>query len=472
MFICSVAKGPVNICVKERSMKIKEAYEVYKNFEVPSLSEIRDIASEHSKTSLVIIILLVVLLLLALQYIPHYQVVQFNVTNQKDLADAENSYRATLAQIFGGVAIAVGLYYTWRRINIAEEDLKATKEGQITERFTRAVDQLGAIDKDGNPAIEIRLGGIYSLEGVANESEKNYSPIMEILTAYIRKNSPVETEETQDKVSLDIQAILTIIRRRKYFFISKESKSLEYNRLDLRRTNLRKANLEKAHLGEAIFIESDLRKANLEKTILKGANLIEANLEEADLRRANLENAHLEKANLKKASFVGGAYLGGAKLTEANLEEAYLRKANLEEAYLEKANLKKVNLEAANLEEANLEEAYLREAKLEGANFKGANLRKANLGAANLGAADLTETNLKGAKLDSAYFGKDCLGLCETTNLLYATLEGADLKGAKNLTVNQLSKAKTLYKAELDEELEAKLREKGFGYLLDNKPER
>lgn len=173
-------------------MKIKEAFEHYKKFKVPSLSEIRDTASEHTKTSLVIIILLVVFLLLALQYIPHYQVAQFNITSQKDLADAEISYRATLAQIFGGVAIAIGLYYTWRRIGIAEEDLKTTQknlkvaqEGQITERFTRAVDQLG------NPSMEIRLGGIYALEQIAYESYKYYWPIMEILTAYIRKNSPV-----------------------------------------------------------------------------------------------------------------------------------------------------------------------------------------------------------------------------------------------------------------------------------------
>lgn len=102
-------------------MNPKEAYEKYKKFKVPSLSEIRDTASEHSKASLVIIIFLVVLLLMALQYIPHLQVAQFNITSQKDLADAENSYRATLAQILGGVAIVIGLYYTWQRNNIAQE---------------------------------------------------------------------------------------------------------------------------------------------------------------------------------------------------------------------------------------------------------------------------------------------------------------------------------------------------------------
>ena len=79
-----------------------------------------------------------------------------------------------------------------RSKGLHRKNLKIAQEGQITERFTRAVDQLGAIDQLGNPAIEIRLGGIYALERIANESEKDYWPIMEILTAYVRKNSPVE----------------------------------------------------------------------------------------------------------------------------------------------------------------------------------------------------------------------------------------------------------------------------------------
>jgi hypothetical protein len=199
--------------------------------------------------------------------IPHWQVSGIN--NSTVQATQENQDRTTLAQILGGAAIGIGLYYTWRRIGIAEEDLKATKknlevaqEGQITERFTRAVEQLGAVDKDGNPAIEIRLGGIYALERIANESDKDYWPIMEILTAYVRKNSHVEYGERtfsyeysnaykesieiedrkmQDKVSLDIHAIISVIRRRRYFFNSGET-----DHLDLRGTNLREANFQGA----------------------------------------------------------------------------------------------------------------------------------------------------------------------------------------------------------------------------------
>jgi hypothetical protein len=39
-------------------------------------------------------------------------------------------------QILGGAALLSGLYSTWRTLQV-------NREGQITERFTRAIDQLG-----------------------------------------------------------------------------------------------------------------------------------------------------------------------------------------------------------------------------------------------------------------------------------------------------------------------------------------
>ena len=97
--------------------------------------------------------------------------------------------------MLGGVAIGISLYYTWQKNNIAQE-------GQITERFTRAIDQLG------KRALEIRLGGIYALERISKESKEDYWPIMEILTAYVRKNSSAEIVENKKvtDLSIDIQA--------------------------------------------------------------------------------------------------------------------------------------------------------------------------------------------------------------------------------------------------------------------------
>jgi hypothetical protein len=66
------------------------------------------------------------------------------------------------------------------------------EQGQNTERLTRGIDQLGATDDDGNPRLDIRLGGIYALERIDKEShERPYqSTVMEVLTAYVRENAP------------------------------------------------------------------------------------------------------------------------------------------------------------------------------------------------------------------------------------------------------------------------------------------
>jgi hypothetical protein len=57
------------------------------------------------------------------------------------------------------------------------EQTKADRDRRITESFAKAVEQLGS-DK-----LETRLGAIYTLERISQESEREYWPIMETLTA-------------------------------------------------------------------------------------------------------------------------------------------------------------------------------------------------------------------------------------------------------------------------------------------------
>jgi len=101
-------------------MDLRETVKKYKQLQIPSLSIICEKANQYSKTCLFTFIILFLVFIYLMQQVPHWQVAQFGITNPKDLADAENSYRATLAQIFGGVAIAIGLYYTSyiRQVNV------------------------------------------------------------------------------------------------------------------------------------------------------------------------------------------------------------------------------------------------------------------------------------------------------------------------------------------------------------------
>ena len=135
--------------------------------------------------------ILAVLVLAVLICVPAWQVERVRARLDKpdayQLASLEDEYRRTLAQILAGCGLLVGLYWTSRRVKATEENVRVAEEGHITERFTKAIEQLG---QKGPDNMAIRLGGIYALERIAKDSEKDHGPIMEVLTAYMRENAP------------------------------------------------------------------------------------------------------------------------------------------------------------------------------------------------------------------------------------------------------------------------------------------
>jgi uncharacterized membrane protein len=223
----------------------------------------------------------------------------------------------------------------------AQNALELNRRGQITDRFTRAIDQLGKVDDYGNKQVEIRVGGIYALEQIARDSEEDYWPIMEVLAAYLRQNAPWIPEEDQQGEELspapDIRAITDVLRRRNSYFGRGEA-----DPLDLSLTNLSGANF----LG-ANFSRTNLSRTNLSRAELQGAELQYANLQGADLREADLREADLRGAWLQGADFQG------ANLQYANLQGADFQGANLQYANLQGADLSSVqSLTQEQLEEA------------------------------------------------------------------------------------------------------------------------
>src|SRR5215208_5616278 len=220
-----------------------------------------------------------------------------SISQRQDLVQGLASGGQALAVLLTGAVALIGLYLTRQNTNeqlqqaresqerqlqqaresqertqqSAQETLRLTEQGQITERFTRAIDQLGATidDKESKPKLEIRLGGIYALERIAKDSpERDYSTVMEVLTAYARENAPytpleeaAEQEEASEQDKADepqkvafpqeqraaIRAIADVIRR-----LHEEDGMPEEHlvRLDLHNTNLQRANLQGADLQE------------------------------------------------------------------------------------------------------------------------------------------------------------------------------------------------------------------------------
>ncbi len=266
-----------------------------------------------------------------------------------------------LVSITALVFSVIALHYTYITASAAKRN--------SSNDITKAITLLGAIDKSGNPAIDRRLGGICTLEKIANESDRDYWPIMEILTAYIRKNSSAEKCLKARYISLDIQEILSVIRRRKNYFSNGEFKHLDLQNTCLKGAELSEANLEGADLSEANLEGADLFEANLEGVNLSEANLKRANLEGADLFEANLERADLSEANLKRANLAWSnlrdARLQGTKLRDANLEEALLKGVEIWDENLD--GIKELKFDQLSnvktLYNAKLDDAHLRPLK-------------------------------------------------------------------------------------------------------------
>ena len=365
----------------------------------PSDSEERQDEKWYDRTRYQVLLFVggIVLFVLVGGWILDWYIEPHTSGQKKDLVQA-------LGLLTAGVAGAVGIFFTWRGQRItqeslqdtrenSEENLRLAREGQITERFTRAIDQLGATDEANNKKLEIRLGGIYALERIAGDSlamedspGRDYSTVMEVLTAYVRENTPQAlgpsngfsdaasrlneaTAEVEERVTqpappgprrptADIQAILDVLRRLQDRVPEEYRTRLDLHEANLQGAILRRANLQSAHLRGvnlqmAILWGANLRGAILERSNLLGANLREVNFQGADLRAADLQGADLQGANLQEAHLLG-AYLLGARLRQADLLGANLPGADLREAVLQGANLQEAYLQGANVTDEQL----------------------------------------------------------------------------------------------------------------------
>ena len=298
------------------------------------------------------------LILIALWQLPKLQVAPLqermkSITNPEKLADlekerivAENNIRTSMIQGIAGLFVAITAYVAWRNLketqrNIAltQRNVEATEAKQVAERFSKAVELLA------NESIYAQLGGIYALEKIAQSEDDYYWQVMETLTAYVREKSPASTDMTNTEESLslktDIQAVMTVIARRKYSYIdSSEPYPLNLTKVDLRSVQLP----QYARLSGVDFSDSNLQGAMLTKTDLEGASFL----------RANLHEAEFVGANLKEVCFFA-----------ANLQNACLELADLQDADLTRAKLQKAQLGGAKFHGAGFLETDLQESKFQ-----------------------------------------------------------------------------------------------------------
>ncbi|WP_258018010.1 pentapeptide repeat-containing protein [Streptomyces noursei] len=200
-----------------------------------------------------------------------------------DRMNAVNNVRTTLLQAIGGAVVRSGAYATRRQLRVSQDELNATREGDVTDRFSRAMEQLGSDQPD------VRIGGMYALWRIADRSVRDHEAVVSIMVAYLRTHLPgppqepgapaadvsinsvrsLETHTAEAQVALTCLGGLGQERNPGWLNVSfayprrVAGDGLWLNGVDLDGTCLEAANVYQVDLSGASLTEADLRHAEL-----------------------------------------------------------------------------------------------------------------------------------------------------------------------------------------------------------------
>jgi uncharacterized protein YjbI with pentapeptide repeats len=309
------------------------------------------------------------------------------VTDPKDRHDIKTANRDLVLKALGGLGLIGTLAFTAvaadsgnRSLDVAQGTLNATLKGQLIDRYTKAVEQLGS----DNPTV--RIGGIYSLKGLLGDKDF-HQPVVDLLASFVRTNAkpppggtsmpmmsagafdpnrvPCEGQLAPTQPPADVSAAMVTLAKR--------DSSSESGPLDLRGAYL---------VGLELPAEGNFRGALLDR-----ANLTFAHLKGAHFELASLDGVDLSFACLDEAQ------MGGAKTDYANFEHSNLIAADMQ------TSLFCAKMQGASLRDANFRGTFLRSTQLRGAFLQGAHFEGGGLDRVDVAEAGFGETHLEGASL-------------------------------------------------------------------------
>ncbi|MDQ1023232.1 hypothetical protein QF035_000814 [Streptomyces umbrinus] len=191
-------------------------------------------------------------------------------------AAAQGQLRLAVIQSLVAVGATVALIYTARTYRL-------TGRGQVTDRFTKALERLSS-DKQ-----YVRIGGILALEQILHDAPEQSEDAQTVLQNYLLEHTPkagdewAETPEPGEPMAPEVQTALNTVTkasRHAVYRIRLPDRSLvllDFRELDLmnadfNKSDFRGADLEKAHLWGLHMDSADLRTCDKECHTRRGVN--------------------------------------------------------------------------------------------------------------------------------------------------------------------------------------------------------
>ena len=342
--------------------------------------------------------------------------------------------------------ISLGSLHTTQDSSQKQYDLG--RRGQIADRFNKAVTQL-----DDN-SLDIRLGGVYALEAIAQQSPDDAATVRNVLAAFVRTKSPKSDarcaapfDSPQYTVPAeDVGAALTILAdpvatqqgsnnspahrpSLAEFEANAKWKHDPANLTGLNSTCLVEAKLHRGRMNYFQFVDSDIDGADFSNADLRNTNFgsvvrkngcraqprIMSNLPEGawapyywdyvDFTDANLGQSDLQSAQLTGAIFGLGTPPSGASFP-ADLSKAVLGFTSFADSLMLDTKFDNTIIQGpVDFRGADLSNVDLSQIKIQEDYFSGFVATEGAFTARlNFSGAILERTNLKGIDLSGADF--------------------------------------------------------------------
>ena len=235
----------------------------------------------------------------------------------------------------------------------------------------------------GSDTPSVRLGGIYSLNGLAKDNPEEYqNQVIELLCAFVRNPPKEDREPDRERASNkggvdhsipaqglrdDVQTAVNIILQSQ---IGKpgQVEGTQQCRLDFRGANLEAVEAAECRLEGATLNGTTLSKGNLRKTMLSRSRMIGGSMQGTNVSGADLSGCHFQSSDLSRlyaneANFSGcsitgvnlmGACAGGATFSKCSISGSVLQRATLQRARFDHCRISNTDLTGASLQRAVL----------------------------------------------------------------------------------------------------------------------
>jgi hypothetical protein len=179
-----------------------------------------------------------------------------------------NDMRTSMLQVVSALVLAGGLVFTYRTFRL-------NRDGQVTDRFAKAVDQIGEPDK-----ADVALGGVYSLDRLARDSRFDRRAVQDVLVAHIRRLAPfppvaggLPANTRPDHITPCRERLPTVQAALIVLAGLDAGDRADLRGVDLRGADLAGLDLRRWRLAGAQVAKADLRRADLREADLTGVDL-------------------------------------------------------------------------------------------------------------------------------------------------------------------------------------------------------